>query len=189
MEIHSVLLRVVNIVVWENQCESLVKMRQDLFERNLARAREAAEVVAAAEEKASLVVDAELSKVLRNDMHRKLERHLSSIKKDEIAVPLQAVKSSNSLRRIATQRLVNEQRALARQESIETFRIYKKSSSISPCIICETYTDCADLDKLQFSDQHKCLSDKAILGDGTVRRLAFGKTPQDLNWPNLSSAS
>lgn len=169
MEIHSVLLRVVNVVVWENQCESLSRMRKSLLERNLARAREEAEFVTAAEEQATLVVDAELSKVLRNDMHRRLERHISSIQKDEIAVPVQAVKHSSSLRRIATQHLVNEQRVLARREAIDTFRLStmdKKSSSVNSCLICEAYADCAD--KVQLSNQHKCLSDGAILGDGAT---------------------
>ncbi|GMF80137.1 unnamed protein product [Phytophthora fragariaefolia] len=170
VKIHSVLLQVVNAIVWESQCESLTRTRKSLLEQNLVKLREEADAVSTAEKQAVVVVDTELSKVLRNDMHRKLEYHMSSIKQEGIVVPVQTVKTSESLRSIATQRLVNEQRNLERREAINKLRTTtidrKKASKVDSCIICEAYAECAGYERLMFSDEHTCFGNRAISIDG-----------------------
>lgn len=91
MAIHSVLLRVTNAGAWAARCESLAARRRLLFNDKLIRSREESECIIRAKKQVAAMVVNNLTKVLRNDMHRKLEEHTVRIKQEDAASPSQTV--------------------------------------------------------------------------------------------------
>jgi len=156
MEIHRVVLRLASEVAWGVRCELLTERRALLLERRLVQAKAEVEYLSRAEEQAAADVEMALSKVVRNDMHRKLEEQVRLVKLEAVT-PLEATNSSNSLRRLATQRLVDSQRALARREAVEAFRASCSSYQAEECVICEADRSLSSGEDVSSGAHHECL--------------------------------
>ncbi|KAG7378908.1 hypothetical protein PHYPSEUDO_009305 [Phytophthora pseudosyringae] len=176
MKIHSVLQRVTNAAAWSVQCEMLSEHRRRLFESQLFRAREEAACVDRAQKQVTVMVEVELTKVLRNEMHRKLEEQLSRLKLDDATACLQSVESSSNLRKLATERLIADQCVIGRREAIAALRATHTAEDrlqTNPCFFCQAFIECSteeSSNNFDFSHEHRCLRGFSPLdGNGDAR--------------------
>ncbi|GMF28261.1 unnamed protein product [Phytophthora lilii] len=169
--IHSVLLRVVGVATWKVQCETLTLHRRQLVERELTQARKCVEYIVNSENEAAAQVEAELAKVVRNNMHRNLEENIQILKMETNAMPLQTAKSNSSFARMATQRLITSERAQARNEIVKLFRVQGAMANSNPCLICQVHDDFSRSECLHGCiSHHVCISPfcKSIDGSSDV---------------------
>ncbi|TMW59654.1 hypothetical protein Poli38472_004723 [Pythium oligandrum] len=142
MEIAQSLERIVDLLVWQEYCSAVHEARQQAVEEELERVQRQQAILLEAEREAEARVNAELAKVVRNDMHRQVQEKLQVIQQQVDPEQISERRASlRDLERKAKQLVLQGAVKTAREDALTAF--YARDEGNRPvwvtsncCVVC-----------------------------------------------------
>lgn len=139
VEVGRVTMGLVEQLVWTNYHRQLVGERSLVLENEIERSQRERETVDRAVQSEEARVNGELSAVVRNAMHQRLQERMKALKDspDGGGSSWKLLKNHTLLRQIAAQELMERQRVAAKDAAITAFRIQDERNLPSEvCFVC-----------------------------------------------------
>lgn len=167
VEVGRVVIRLVEQLVWANNHEEVVKQRAVLLEKEITRAYQEQQYVLEAERAAEARVNRDLSTIVRNTMHQRLQDTIRSVKESQASGGnVEVLKNHELLRSLAARQLAEQQREGTRAEAIAAFRCASADNRpLERCLLCSVQVE-GELPLACFrSVDHDCISTEGISGN------------------------
>lgn len=137
MAVGQTLLQLTRVVAWKERCATLQSTRERLYNRETEREAEEVACAITAEAQALAFMNAELDKVVRNQMHQRLQDKLKALSySGEAADELRTDRAK--LIEFATLKLREDIQREARAQAIVQFRgLRTENSPLEGCLACQ----------------------------------------------------